>query len=285
MADTPAAAAPAASTPAPSAPAVDTGSSSGSDSTPDSTPDVGSEPEITADSFGWDDWDGSEDAFPEPVRPWAAKLNGHWTKQKTEAERLARAEADKIKGIYETLMEGQEDPRLAEYRTQIEEHGKSRQQLEQERDQYRTQAEAAQAQYTQYAEAQATRSAESFQKANSWIFESNELSQLGADLIESGFQAEDLPVLLRMPEPLLAKAKEIHKSLLSTGAKNVGSYAIKLARAEFKGPEPSPSALKVAGANGQVPSASIPTAPGPDLSYSDSKQLAAERALRLMKGR
>ncbi len=71
------------------------------------------EPEVTFDTFGWDDWDGKHDSFPEDVRGWAEKINGYWSPNIKEHEE----DAARYQRLYEALSYGQEDPRLNELQT------------------------------------------------------------------------------------------------------------------------------------------------------------------------
>jgi len=68
---------------------------------------------ITFDSFGWDEWDGKHEAFPEDIRGWAEKINGHWNPKIKEHEE----DAQRYQRLYEALSYGQEDPRLNELQT------------------------------------------------------------------------------------------------------------------------------------------------------------------------
>lgn len=260
--------APAADAPvADATPAADT--SAASDSTP----------EVTADSFGWDGWDGSEDSLPETVRPWVSKAGGYYTKQSD----LARQEADRVRQVYESMMEGREDPRLAELKAQLEEHGKTRQQIEQERDRFKGELEQFVSQQQQYAEAQAVSRVEAFQKANAWIFDDPELQKAGAALLDEDFEDTDLPVLLRMPEDLLKLTRDIHKELRKTGAKNVSGHAMELARARHKPVAPRPAAKLISGARGGAPSSTTPKPLTTDDDMKTWKDRAIEHALSVVK--
>lgn len=68
---------------------------------------------ITSETFGWDDWDGKHDSFPEDIRGWAEKINGHWSPKIKEHEE----DAARYQRLYEALSYGQEDPRLNELQT------------------------------------------------------------------------------------------------------------------------------------------------------------------------
>lgn len=199
------------------------------------------EPEVTADTFGWDEWDGSPDSLPEPHRPWAKRLAERYSKE-SEA---ARAEAENARRVYEAIMEGREDPRLAQYKRDLEE-AKS---WKQKHEEAVVAHERFQKEVNAYFEAQARAAVDAFKEQNAWIFESPELQQLGYDLLEDGFGQNDLPHLLRMSDKQLTRVRDIMKDLSSRGAKNAGEYAIKLAVSEFRTPEPSRSAAIVAGSN------------------------------------
>ena len=71
------------------------------------------EPAVTFDSFGWDDWKGKHEDFPEEVQGWAEKINGYWSPKIREHEE----DAARYQRLYEALSYGQEDPRLAELQT------------------------------------------------------------------------------------------------------------------------------------------------------------------------
>tara|TARA_R110000823_G_scaffold10059_7_gene34850 strand:- start:196 stop:1029 length:834 start_codon:yes stop_codon:yes gene_type:complete len=68
---------------------------------------------ITSETFGWDDWDGKHESFPEDVRGWAEKINGHWNPKIKEHEE----DAQRYQRLYEAMSYGQEDPRLEELKT------------------------------------------------------------------------------------------------------------------------------------------------------------------------
>jgi len=81
---------------------------------------VGAFPEI--DSFDWDNWDGSDyEAFPDSVKPWADKLKGYHTNSLDSLTRTHNTEVDYWKRMYEAINYGDEDPRIAELTSSIEE--------------------------------------------------------------------------------------------------------------------------------------------------------------------
>ena len=73
------------------------------------------------DSFSWDEWDGEDyEAFPEQVRGWANKLGTHYSKRADSLTTKHNQELDYWKRMYEALQYGDEDPRIAEMTSQIE---------------------------------------------------------------------------------------------------------------------------------------------------------------------
>lgn len=250
------------STPADSTPAETTPA----ESAPDETP------EITPDAFGWDDWDGDHTAFPEPVRPWAAKLGERHARDLE----LAKAEARRLEQVYADIMEGREDPRVSEYKSKWETEGKTTAQL-------RTELSAAKAEYEAYVreihareEARETAAADAWKAANEWIFKDEKVAQLGAELMDEGFGLDDLPVVLKLSKPLLTKTREIHKGLVAKGAKGAVDYAMKLAYAELgTKPAPSPAAELAAGTGAPVQTRQAP--PDGSLSLSEFTARAVER--------
>lgn len=74
------------------------------------------------DSFDWDSWDGSDyDGFPEQIRPWADKLGNKYSKHVESLSSQHTSELDYWKRMYEAMSYGEEDPRVAELSTQLEE--------------------------------------------------------------------------------------------------------------------------------------------------------------------
>lgn len=245
--------------------AVDTGTAV------DAAPAVEAAPEITADTFGWDSWTGLEDDLPETIRPWAPKLQSHYMR---DAE-LARKEAEKARQIYETFLEGQEDPRIAEFKKELE-TGKTTyaeleqryRQLDQQHAEYRQQVEA-------WGQQQADQAFERYKAANEWMFDDGPVQALGSELLSDGFEPDDLPVLLRMPQGKLDFVRKAAKELASKGMKSPGPLAIRLGHAEYKAPEPNPTAQLV-GETRSTPT-TRPVHPGKDASLEDHRTAAIER--------
>lgn len=88
--------------------------------TPEPTPTFAS-----ADDFGWDDWDG-ETGLPEEVQGWYDQFNTRFTQSRDELTRThetalgeAQRQAESYERLYNIAMAGGEDPRVAEYQTEL----------------------------------------------------------------------------------------------------------------------------------------------------------------------
>ena len=87
-------------------------------------------PEV--DSFAWDEWDGKDyEAFPEQVRAWADKIGSVHSKQASSARSKFDTELEYWKRMYEALQYGDEDPRIADMTSQIEQMTAQNQEWEQ----------------------------------------------------------------------------------------------------------------------------------------------------------
>lgn len=268
------------------APAADTGTSAVDTSAPDSGTSVGSEgssapADVTqpslpgADEFGWDTWDGTHDLLPEPLRPWAQRFEGHYTKE----AKAAREEAERNAKLYEALMEGREDPRVGEYRTKYETEAQTHARIKAEHEQIQKQHTDYQKQVSDYFEKQAEEKLSAWAEKHQWLFDGGEIQKEARTLLEvDGFEYEDLPLLMRMPDAMRASVRKHAKDL--SGAKNAGKMAIKLARAEFTLDESSPAAQVVAGSYDAIPSARIADRPGPSASVTELAQHHIRQALR-----
>ena len=87
-------------------------------------------PEV--DSFDWDEWDGkSYDSFPEQVRGWADRIGSVHSKQANSARSKFDTELEYWKRMYEALQYGDEDPRIEEMTSKIEQMTTQNQEWEQ----------------------------------------------------------------------------------------------------------------------------------------------------------
>jgi hypothetical protein len=116
----PAAEAPAVDTaPAPEAAAAPEGSASDTEVNPSTTEQPAAFP--SADEFGWDAWKGEVDNLPEQIRGWATPMQGYYQKWADDKAASMVDDAKSLKELYDSLLEGKEDPRVAEYTAKLKE--------------------------------------------------------------------------------------------------------------------------------------------------------------------
>lgn len=260
-----------------SAPAVDTGTADTSSASIE-TPAPESTPEVTPDDFGWDSWDGSDDALPEPVRPWASKLSAHHMKQ----AQAARDEAERIRKVYESLVDGQEHPELTELRAKYETESKTWQERQAELEKTKSDYAAYQKAVADWQDKILQEKVDDFQRKNAWMFESEELQELGGKLIDEGFDPyTDLPILLRMPDQVLERARKEMAEL--AGAKNAGPKAIQIAQAAVRLPAPNQSADLVNGADARISNKITDPAEAEDASLEDLANSSLRKHLRAVR--
>jgi hypothetical protein len=107
----------------------------------------------SADEWGWDEWDGTADALPEEIRGWHSKFDerhatalGEYEQKVAKAQQNAKAWED----MFNSTMDGREDPRVATTTAALE-------QLQGEFSQYRQEMDEREARYTAYVERETER--------------------------------------------------------------------------------------------------------------------------------
>lgn len=82
---------------------------------------VPEEPPVTAESFGWDDWDRNVEAFPEEVRPWAERLTQLYGNDASVAAKKLEDAISERDAYFNMVLDPQnaEDPRLAQLNEQL----------------------------------------------------------------------------------------------------------------------------------------------------------------------
>ena len=235
----------------------------------------------SVDDFGWDDWDGARDALPEELRPWTEKFEAFYnTRAETKYERL-RNEAEESNKIYEALLAGQEDPRLAQFQEQIT-------QLTSSNEEAKAYAESVLQQHEAYVknveaaiEQEADAYARDFADSNPDLFNDESLATTFADLLEESWGLEAAAEAARLP----AAALEVAKKAKADGVPD--SYALKLARGtKMRSPQPRPGAQITSGAT--TPSRSpeqVETVNTGAMSLKDWRSHVARNALNKTKRR
>ena len=194
-----------------------------------------------APSFSWDDWDGSVDALPEEHREIGGRFNSHYGSQLSEKS----AEYDGLREMYDAMMSGQEDPRVARLTEANQSFEERYQGLEEQFNDYKEQVEAAQA-------AEAQDWADRFEKKHADLLGQKNNREKMVEFLDAGWDADAAIQLLTMDEEFLKMAEE------AKGNGVTDSYAIRLAEAsagkrqvekEVK-TTPRPGARITAGATG-----------------------------------
>ena len=90
-----------------------------------------------ASSFAWDEWDGTVDALPEEHRELGGRFHSHYDTRLTEKS----TEYDGLRELYDAMMSGQEDPRVARLQGENKSYGERHKALEDQFNTYKAQVE------------------------------------------------------------------------------------------------------------------------------------------------
>jgi hypothetical protein len=241
------------------------------EATPAETPSYPS-----ADEFGWDGWDGNDDDLPELLRPWGSRFQTHYQTWADDQVRERVTESDRLKDVYEALIGGQEDPRVGELGTKIQEweqkYGDSQTSygtLKDEYDKYKSGV-------NQAIEQEADEYAKWFKETNADIFGDQKLSAVLAGLLEEGWNLEAAAEAARLPEQVIEMARRAKADGVPE------AYAIRLAQGAKSTPQaPRPGARITSGATVAAKSPEqVPLAEREAASFSDLRKMAARNALK-----
>ena len=228
-----------------------------------------------APSFAWDDWDGSVDALPEEHRELGGRFHSHYDSRLSEKS----AEYDGLRELYDAMMAGQEDPRVARLTEENQSFMERYDGLQEQFNNYKEQVEAAQA-------AEAQDWADRFEKKHADLLGQGNNREKMVEFLDAGWDADAAIQLLTMDEEFLQMAEE------AKGNGVPDSYAIRLAEAsagkrqvekEAKA-TPRPGARITAGATGaKNPQQAIREIRDTD-KLEDRRMIAARAALKAVKG-
>lgn len=197
----------------------------------------------SADEFGWDDWDGTHDALPEPVRGWGTRLSDHYSSAADKKIAEQKESSEYTQRLYDALMSGDEDPRIAEYSTKIADWETKFGELDDKHSTISTEYEEFKASVNAAIEQEAEEYAASFRESNSDLFSDEALAGTFADLLEEGWDLETAAEASRLP----SSALEVAKKAKADGVPD--SYAIKIASGTKRStPKPRPGAKLTSGA-------------------------------------
>jgi len=231
----------------------------------------------TADSFGWDAWDGKSDTLPEEIRGWNDRFSTHYKDHWAKHYEAETNEAERIRSIYQSLSAGLEDPRNAELTQQVGEWETKYNALTEERLALQNEFDAYKAALDKALEQEAEEYADWYQKQYAHIFEDPKLVDKLTNLLESGWDVDNAPSALELSDEALAIANKA----LTDGVPM--RYALELARKTTAQPArsaPRPGARITSGATrspvapNQAPKDALREA----RSLDDMRLVAAQRA-------
>ena len=88
---------------------------------PEPAPAAEPTPFPSHEEFGWDEWDGGHEAFPEPLQGWTQELLSRVGTKHETALQEAKDLSVRWESMYKALSGGEDDPQLAEAQATIKE--------------------------------------------------------------------------------------------------------------------------------------------------------------------
>ena len=228
-----------------------------------------------APSFSWDEWDGTIDELLEEHR----EIGGHFHKHYDARLADKDTELSGLRELYDALLMGKEDPRIAKMQEESKSFEERYKGLEEKFNDYKSKVEAAQ-------EAEARDWAARFEEQHKEILSDKKNRERMVEFLDKGWEAEYAVKLLTMNEEFVEVAEE------AKGNGVPDSYAIRLAetsagksQAEKKQKAtPRPGARITAGATGaKNPQQAIRAVKDTD-TLEDRRMIAARAALKAVKG-
>tara|TARA_R100000664_G_scaffold31394_1_gene44952 strand:+ start:1504 stop:2373 length:870 start_codon:yes stop_codon:yes gene_type:complete len=274
----PAAEAPAVDTaPAPEAAAAPEGSASDTEVNPSRTEQPAAFP--SADEFGWDDWKGEVDNLPEQIRGWATPMQSYYQKWADDKAASMVDDATSLKELYNSLLEGKEDPRVAEYAAKLKEleeaQGKATSEWETKYGDLEKTYKDYQANVEATIEREADQYAKWFKSENADLFENETLAATFVALLDEGWEMETAATAARLPAAALNAARQAK----ADGVPD--EYALRLSGGAESPSAPRPGASLTAGATSQARSSEQMALPEAveATSFRDLRSQAARLAL------
>ena len=233
----------------------------------------------SAEEFGWDDWDGEVGTLPEQIRPWAEPLSSRYTARADERIAQSTKDSTSLKELYEAMLEGKEDPRVAQYMQQIKELEEKHTGALGEWETKYGELEKTHSTYQANVEAAITKEADQYAKwfraQNEDIFADNTLSATFVALLEEGWEMESAAVAARLPAASIQAARQAK----ADGVPD--AYALRLAGGAESPAAPRPGAKITSGAT--APARSSEQAALPEkveaTSFRDLRNQVARTAL------
>lgn len=233
----------------------------------------------SADEFGWDDWKGEVDTLPEQVRGWATPMQGYYQKWADDKASSMVDDATSLKELYNSLLDGKADPRVAEYTAKFKEmeeaQGKATSEWETKYSGLETQYKEYQTRVETSIEREAAQYAKWFKTENPDLFENETLSTTFVALMNEGWEMESAAVAARLPAASLQAARQAK----ADGVPD--EYALRLSGGAESPSAPRPGASITSGATSQARSSEQLALPGKveAASFHDLRKQAARLAL------
>ena len=190
----------------------------------------------SAEEFAWDDWEGDNDKLPEDLRPWAEKLR---TYHETGYQSIVTEHEESVKrmeSLYNALLVGDEDPRIAEWQGK---HGELEAQFKELTNNYNQYKQTIDEIVAQESQAYA----DDFQRANQDLFEDEVSAKKLTTLLEEGWGLEHAGDAARLPQAAFEAARNAKRDGVPDG------YAMRLAKGlTSDAQDPRPGATLTSGA-------------------------------------
>ena len=233
------------------------------------------------EEFGWADWDGTQDKLPEQMRGWGERFGEYYSSRHQNALDAEKQRMKQQHNLYEALISGKEDPRVAEYMQKETAWSAEKAQLTARMQAAVDEKNIFEQGVQKSIQQEAERYAQAFKASNPDIFGDPATEELFADLLEEGWGPESAAEASRLPQTALKVAKEAK----ADGVPD--SYALKLARGtRMRTPQPRPGAKITSGAT--TPSRSpeqVETTDTGAMSLADWRSHVARNALNKSKRR
>ena len=233
----------------------------------------------SADEFGWDDWKGEVDNLPEQVRGWATPMQTYYQKWADDKAASMVDDAKSLKELYNSLLEGKEDPRVAEYAAKIKELEEAQGTATTEWESKYGELEKTYKDYQSNVEATIEREAEQYAKwfksENADLFEDDNLAATFVALLDEGWEMETAATAARLPAAALNAARQAK----ADGVPD--EYALRLSGGAARPSAPRPGASLTSGATSQARSSEQMALPDKveATSFKDLRSQAARFAL------
>lgn len=233
----------------------------------------------SADEFGWDDWKGEVDSLPEQIRGWATPMQTYYQKWADNRAASMVDDAQSLKELYNSLLEGKEDPRISEYAAKIKELEEAQGTAKTEWESKYGELEKTYKDYQSNVEATIEREAEQyarwFKSENADLFEDDNLAATFVALLDEGWEMETAATAARLPAAALHAARQAK----ADGVPD--EYALRLSGGAESPSAPRPGASLTSGATSQARSSEQMALPDKveATSFRDLRSQAARFAL------